>query len=491
MNVQDTPTPSSPPPLNPHAPPPGSRFTDPTFRGLLIGLLVAFLGIFALGVIAFSEKNWLKDQAWVNAILASDFILEDEAVIPVRVRSVPKENFPDAPEWIEMLRATEDGRDLIEAAGLEKTELIVAAALSPDELAPLLESGRLPARGAPELLAGSLVRLETFTMDGIQFQVVGKLHPAISGFAFAYLLPDDPALGPLFSPDAGATEGTVHPEGLTKLGDLLNTDAQDAQDAQDGEEEEKEEKIGAPKILGGRALTTSIFAWGTWAALLLAMTGGAFAQIQFLKILARRRSWIFQPFLLELVQRPRLLLGTHVALLGMFFGFMAYGLTQPLLCRQIMNYISMAFSEGDLRYIGDAYASGNILLAAKATFTQNYLLNTLVLTFGLSVVPLAVGALKTAASFGIVGLGMTPLWVGTATGYSYHSITMILELEPYVIASFVVLVWPIRLVRGLLTGDLKGEAVVGMRVFLGGIVATGVMLAVAALYEATTLILLR
>ena len=85
---------------------------------------------------------------------------------------------------------------------------------------------------------------------------------------------------------------------------------------------------------------------------------------------------------------------------------------------------------------------------------------------------------------------MTPAWTGMASMYVYHSITMTLELEAYVVASFVVCVWPIRLVSGMFKGTFFDELRAAWRVVLGGILLTAAMLAIAALYEATTLVLM-
>jgi hypothetical protein len=490
MTIQET-TPEMPPPLNPHDE--ASPEKAAALKGIAIGIGIALLGILLLTAIALLEENWLKDLPWRQALFTPEITLKDDDAITIHVRNVPKENFPPTSEFIELLRADKQGQQLIDSSGIEKTEFIVAADIPVETFQPLLYSGRLPTPGTPELLAGPLARLDAFILDDTQFEVVGKIHPGVSGFAFAYLLPNDPALKNLFSPEASATQGTLHPEGLTKLPELLDTLP-----------ESEEEESTSPIIVGGRALTAPGFAWGTWLGLIITMAGGAYAQFQCIKLLAARGSTptqppntksaerrLLQPLFQAIAQRPRLLLGTHIALLGTFFGVMAFGITEPHLSRLLTNYIAAAFAQGQLSYIGDAYASENILRAATATFTQNYLINTLGLTFGISIIPLALGALKTAASFALVGLGMAPLWTGTAAGYTYHSITMILELEPYVIASFVVILWPIYLLKGYLDNNLLHQAKEGARIFTGGIILTAMMLAVAALYEATTLILLR
>jgi hypothetical protein len=74
--------------------------------------------------------------------------------------------------------------------------------------------------------------------------------------------------------------------------------------------------------------------------------------------------------------------------------------------------------------------------------------------------------------------------------FTFHSITMVLELEAYVIASFAISVLPIRVLRGLIAGNVVEEYRHGMSVVGSGTVLVGAMLALAALYEAATIILL-
>jgi len=64
---------------------------------------------------------------------------------------------------------------------------------------------------------------------------------------------------------------------------------------------------------------------------------------------------------------------------------------------------------------------------------------------------------------------------------------MVIELEAYILACFCVAVWPLRMFQAIRTTDEK-PLIVGLRVFFGGILLTGIMLFIGAFYEAATLI---
>ena len=233
----------------------------------------------------------------------------------------------------------------------------------------------------------------------------------------------------------------------------------------------------------------------------------------------------------------------HIFVYGSLFGAMLLGIQEPLLHIVLQEFVAAAFTEGDLAYIGAAYESGNVLLAAAATFANNYLLQTIALTLLASFGVPMFGLFKTAASVVLVGLAMPPLWTGMAGGFTFHSVTMVLEFEAYIFACIAVWLYWAPAVRAVykrgplwILSFLSAAAfslallgiVVGSAGILGGSVTwialalvwsvaewqalpeiggplrkerlqvlgstailAGIMLAIAGLYEAATLILLR
>ena len=80
--------------------------------------------------------------------------------------------------------------------------------------------------------------------------------------------------------------------------------------------------------------------------------------------------------------------------------------------------------------------------------------------------------------------------IGSAFQFTYHSITMTLELEAYVVACFAVALGPVRIVQGFFRKALGSGLRAALEIAAGGAVLCAVMLAGAALYEAVTLILI-
>ena len=181
----------------------------------------------------------------------------------------------------------------------------------------------------------------------------------------------------------------------------------------------------------------------------------------------------------------------HMLMYGAFFGMMTFGYTQPIAQMWMSNFIVSQFEQGSVAYIGEAYESGSIPRAAWATFFNNYVIQTVLMTVLISLVLPMIGILKTMLSLIVVGFGMAPTWAGMTGMYTFHSITMTLELEAYIFACIcVVFFW-----GNLVAGAMKNEFLAGLKrsiqVLMSGTLLAGIMLALAALYEAATLILAR
>lgn len=446
-----------------------SRLWGPIIWALSGMLWLSFTGLF--------EIHWIKQQPWSEALLVmagqdSGPSAPPEGALRVWSRSVSRSHPVSGDAWLDSMQALvkEEGLDL----PLNRPERIIAIQAPSEVIAPLLEQGRLPESGKAEVLAGDLARGDSFELDGISFRIVGRLKKGVSGFTFAYLLPYSPAWSAMFSNTAGGIPGWLHPEGLSQLEQL----------APDSGEQEQE-------ILGGQSRTRVRYAVSALIGLFIVALGGAMGYSRLFASLSDPPTPVFGPLFKETVVRPRLFWGAHAVLYGVFFGCMVMGIFFPLLNYRMTEYMSSVFSEGGLSYIGDAYASENVLQAALATYHNNYVVQTLGFTFMISIFPLALGALKTVASFSLVGFAMSPIWVGTASGYVFHSITMVLELEAYILATFVVIAWPLRLWRGITNDGFAPNLWMGIRIFMGGVIFCGVMLAIAALYEAASLILMR
>jgi len=430
-------------------------------------------GIATVAAVSMTEAAVTAESPWAEAVLVLDApVPEEEAgeVYPAAFRELHEESLPEPTPFVSELTLTPQGGELVAALGLDRHERVVCADLPGETMELLLASGRLPEPGAGEVLAGDLARFDSFTLDGLAFRTVGRLRRGIGGLAFAYLLPGHETVTLLFSLDAGATRGWIAPQGLTAM------------------ETDDESPV---EMVGGITRTTPGLAVACIAGLVLVAAGGALAQIRLLRYLAAKRRGPLAAVLHDISQHGALLWAIHLLLYGLFFGGMLAALQHPVANLRLATFVAAQFVEGDLGYIGAAYASGNVLKAAAATFAHNYLVATVGLTILPSLfIPLA-GLLKNIPTFGFIGFVMSPMWTGASRQLVYHAITMTLELEAYIVACFVITMWPVRLIRGLARDHLGTESLRGLRAVLEGALLAGIMLAIAALYEAATVISFR
>ncbi|MBW7865003.1 MAG: hypothetical protein GX580_12780 [Candidatus Hydrogenedens sp.] len=485
--------------------PPAGTGTRPR-RGLFTPAALVAAGVLALAAASIVEERWLGNEPWHAGMV----ILDDGASPPppdalaVRARLVTR----DAPAPGDaLLKAAQKaaGNQFGPHFRLDTPEVAIAVAMPPGDAAPLLASGRLPKPGAREALAGDLARDEPFTLGGEPFEVVGRLRTNVGGFVFSYLLVDHPGLDTAFPDDGRTVTGWAHPQGAARLGEMEWGDNGEEEwaegwetaadmEGENGETLEEEEPLSIPEWQGGQTRTLPLVLWTALLGVILTAAGGAMLHtrlcLRWAEDLAPDN--FFAPLFREVALRPRLWRGMHLALYGVMFYAMMAAISQPLFNHRMLAFVSAMFTEGGLDHVGEAYASGSILQAAWATWKNNYLTQTVLWTFLLSVFPVALGVLKTAASFLLAGVAMAPLWTGTASMYVFHVITMVLEFEAYIMASFVVVAWAIRIFQaGRKPGPVgKMEFHWAVRIFGGAILATGILLAVAAFYEAATLVTL-
>ncbi|NLN92483.1 MAG: hypothetical protein GX130_04125 [Candidatus Hydrogenedens sp.] len=371
-------------------------------------------------------------------------------------------------------------------------ELLIAADLKPEELQPLLLSGRLPEPGTNEVLAGDLASEKDFALEGKIFTVVGHLRPALSGFICSYLLPDLSNFADIFPEDNNAVfHGLLLPEkGL------------DSPDAPKGKlrrplrklhvsgefiDDEEGPQIELPAMLGGIMRTLEEVAWWSFLSMILCAFSGSLFFIFLFRQMHLRQYRLFAPIHRAMNDYQKFFVFTHFFMYAAFFFAMHTTLHYPAIAFHLKRYIMDTFSQGGLEFIGSAYDAGNVFQAAWATFYNNYIDQTLFMTFGWSLL-IPVGVMKTLGSFILVGGVMAPMWVGTPLVLIFHSLTMIVELEAYIIASFAVLLWPYILIRGIRNKAFGSAVKKGVAILFNAALLTAVILMAAAFYEALTLI---
>ncbi len=401
-------------------------------RELILPVGVVVAGILALAFIDEVEQRQHATQVWRNALYATEGDAPWEGTLPVQARRLPVEILPHH-ELIEELAATPNGDYAIEALNLDLCELVLAMPLDDETGRAVLEWGRLPEPGKPEVLAGPLCRFDEFELDGETFRVVGGLQRGSSGFALTYVLPEHEDIRRYFSSESGATTGWFDPRGI----ETLNS-GEVAEDALDE----------SAVVHGGPALTAPGVTVLSSLAILVVTVGGVLVHLRLFRAFGTRWA-IFRPICRAFARHRRLFYALNGLNFGLFFALMGLALAYPLWNLRLVMLFAEVFTEGDLSSIGQAYMSGNIPLAAWETFWQNYVMQTVLLSVLPSLVVPFFGVAKNALSIGLAGFGIAPVWVGSAGQFSYHSITVVLELEAYTIASFIVTLYPVYLLKAL------------------------------------------
>ena len=229
------------------------------------------------------------------------------------------------------------------------------------------------------------------------------------------------------------------------------------------------------------------------AGIIAAAIGGMVTQVRLFRALGSYAK-VFGPVSSALMAHPGTLWTLHILLYGAFFGFGALAIAFPLANLGLVEFVHGIFAEGNLKHLGDAYLEGNVAAASFWTWFNNFVVQTVLLTMiPAALIPFAGTAWaisKHMLSFCLVGFVMAPLWSDSIGVLPLHAITITVELEAYVIAAFVATVFPIRIVKAVASEDPLGGYLSGLRVLASGTLLVGVVLAIVALYEAVTLILL-
>ncbi len=456
------------PPALPGPSPAPARPNETRKTRVTIGVALLAFGLALIGAAAFIDAREAKQSPWSGALFSPDGDPPWEGTLNIRARRLSLQNYPLREEIQRTLMEALPPEEL-EVFGLDRTDWLIVVYAPLSTLEPLLASGRMPRPGYPEVLAGAFADRGDIYADDAHFEVVGRLSRTASGLATAYVMPADDVWEPLF--EKTMTWGWLDPNGLKNLAAM-----------------KEESRLGKEtEVFGGHFPASMLSVWCTMAGLALAAAGGS---VLHRIVFQRIRTGLFSTACRAFDAHARLVRAMHLGLYGGFFGAAAFTLLNPQINIIAMNFITHAFSEGSLNYVGDAYRSGNVFLAALTTWVNNYLLQTVVLTMLLSLAIPYAGILKTLASFTFAGFGMAPLWSGIAANYTFHSVTMVLELEAYIYACVAVAIFWLKLAEALRQRN-SAPVLEGTRIMASATVLAGVQLAIAGLYEALTLILLR
>jgi hypothetical protein len=349
-----------------------------------------------------------------------------------------------------------------------------------------LQSGRLPEPGRNEVLAGAKIEpRETLIVGGQSLKVVGVLSPRLALFAYAFLVPPDDSNNRLF-PDA--VPSVLHAW-------LVRSPAEGPGDA--GNRKPLEEVFPPEKyarVTADDRLEPQTF-YLYLSGLALFLLGGSGAIIALFRWLAGRvASPVLSEPLLEMKARPRMVWGVHLVYFALVIGGSLLIFELPEVQVVLLGKVREAFAtrNNPLGVAGQAYLSGSIPRAAVVTLLINFSLGSLACITLPSMVLPGSGVLLAILRAIAWGLILAPAVSTLALAMLPHSLTMLLEGEGYILAAFFGLLIPIYLVRpNKLGGNLLTRFGRALLLNLKAQFWIALVLAVAAVYEATEVILMN
>jgi hypothetical protein len=177
---------------------------------------------------------------------------------------------------------------------------------------------------------------------------------------------------------------------------------------------------------------------------------------------------------------------------GVVLLFMALVATQPQVQRSLVGAAGTSFSSsGTLGFVGQAYLSGNVALAALYTFLVNLFLGSLLyITLPSLFVPFA-GLLMGLIRAVLWGLLLSPAMPELRLAMIPHSLTMLLEGQAYILAVLgAYSLWVTALRAGPDGGGFFARYWAGLKKNVRLYVLVVIVLLVAAVYEAAEVIYL-
>jgi len=354
-----------------------------------------------------------------------------------------------------------------------------------------LQSGRLPEPGRDEIIAGARIEPRDELLVGSHsLKVVGVLKPDIALFADSFLIPPSDSAGTLFS----AVVPSVLPARLVRMPADGLRDQKFRKDFEKAYPTEKYSAFLPPQRLEPRAYFLYL------AGLALLLFGGSGALIGFFRWLAGRPGMsteagarFFAGPIVEMSQRPRLLWAVHLLYFGLVIVGSVLVYEQPEVQAILLGKVGEALTQKNnpLGVAGEAYQSGNIARAAVVTFVINFFLGSLAYITLPSVLFFGAGLLLSWLRAFMWGFLLAPAIPALAYSMLPHSGTMLLEGEGYILAAFFGGLIPIHTVSSRLGGNPLSR---WGRVLLLNFTANfwvALVLAVAAIYEATEVILMN
>ncbi len=342
----------------------------------------------------------------------------------------------------------------------------------------MLESGRLPEPGTKEVLADPHTSSRDRIMVGDEtLKVVGVLKKTDSLHLDACYAADDPAMRNMLEKNGKTLSG----------GYLISSD--DLKKIEDVNKQFPRKELTA--ITASQRMNKAAY-YNYALGVLLFLSGGSGFLIRIYLFAAARitNAWIGEP-LAEISRHWKLFSLMHAVYFGLFLIGMLVISEAPLLQDFLLAAINgqIENKSGILGVAGTAYESRNIALAAVVTLLINFFAGSLLVITLPSVIVPGIGVLMAVFRATVWGIALAPSYMSLAWGMIFHSGTLLLEGEGYILAAFFALLVPIYLFsprEGENAGTRYARAVL---MNLKGNIIVFILLAIAATYEAIEVIM--
>ncbi len=344
--------------------------------------------------------------------------------------------------------------------------------------------GKLPRMERNEVLAGAeTAHQDRFEIDGTDYKVTGGLPRDAGLFTRCYVLPE-----------ADRT-GEHGDEGDSSFRAALLIPMESVQLARRPTEEQFEKLFPAKEFDRVSCLPSTsprAFSLILLGQALLLFGGSGFLITVYAVAAARVRWSVLRDPLVALSTHRRLNWGVHLGYFGLylFTAWFVYRTPDVHNAMQAIVQEQLRHGGGLLEFAAKAYQSGNIAWAALVTFAINFVVGSLILLTVPSCIIPGSGAILAVLRTISWGLLLGPATWQQALVMLPHSGTLLLEGEGYILATFFGLMMA-RLVFGREPGtSARSHYTQGLLLNLKGCVLVALVLAVAAIYESTEVILM-
>ncbi len=347
----------------------------------------------------------------------------------------------------------------------------------------MLQRGRLPNPDANEVVAGFYAsNKDKIVVDGQVFKVVGQFKKEVRLFVDSYLFGDSTMASELFNPAHEAVQNAY----------IFQLPREQLVDSQVREQLKKAFPKSQFAAYAPLIRTEQVPFYLYILGMALLFLGGSVVLFRLYCILADRidNRWLRLP-LVEIRKFRRLFLSLHFIYFGVAVLFMivAYLLPELQVCLLAEIKAQVEGGAGPLGVAGKAYMSKSIPLAAVATFAINFFLGSLAYITIPSIIIPGVGILAAIFRALMWGLLLAPNFDVLAGAMLPHSLTLLLEGEAYIIATFFALLIVVYLFRKAEGPSLLRRYGNALLMNVRGNLLVAAVLVVAAIYEAIEVIL--